>query len=389
MLERWLVSQAKRGMAARTRNTYLGSAAAFAEWCVESRRLTINPLASVPRGDEKTDRRRIRRAMTEVELSKLLDVARRRTLLDALTVRTGKNKGKLVADVRDEVRDRLDALGRERALTYKTLVLTGLRRGELASLTLGQLRLDGPTPYVELDAADEKNREGAWLPLRTDLADDLRQWLADRLQSLQSDARGLDEPIPVRLPADMPLFDVPTGLARILDRDLKAAGIPKRDDRGRTIDVHALRTTFGTLLSAGGVALRTAQAAMRHSDPSLTANVYTDPRLLDVAGALDALPALRLDRGPDVEQVTGSVGQSSDFVAQTVATNLCNGGQRGTSRVNMSIQAIDSKCQGIVDGSDATGGLRASVSFADKVLSRAGDGIRTHDVQLGKLAFYH
>ena len=32
---------------------------------------------------------------------------------------------------------------------------------------------------------------------------------------------------------------------------------------------------------------------MRHSDPSLTANVYTDPKLLDVAGALEALPSLQ------------------------------------------------------------------------------------------------
>jgi hypothetical protein len=31
---------------------------------------------------------------------------------------------------------------------------------------------------------------------------------------------------------------------------------------------------------------------MRHSDPKLTANVYTDPVLLDVAGAVNALPAL-------------------------------------------------------------------------------------------------
>ena len=28
---------------------------------------------------------------------------------------------------------------------------------------------------------------------------------------------------------------------------------------------------------------------MRHSDPSLTANVYTDPKLLDVAGAVASL----------------------------------------------------------------------------------------------------
>ncbi len=31
---------------------------------------------------------------------------------------------------------------------------------------------------------------------------------------------------------------------------------------------------------------------MRHSKPELTANVYTDPKLLDVAGAIDALPDL-------------------------------------------------------------------------------------------------
>src|SRR6476659_8520498 len=105
------------------------------------------------------------------------------------------------------------------------------------------------------------------------------------------------EPIPMRLPADTPLFDVPAGLVRILDRDLKAAGIPKRDDRGRTVDVHAMRTTFGTLLSRTGTAPRTAQAAMRHSDIKLTMGVYTDPRLLDVRGAVEKLPALPLPGG--------------------------------------------------------------------------------------------
>ena len=87
---------------------------------------------------------------------------------------------------------------------------------------------------------------------------------------------------------------MPHKLCKILNRDLRLAGIPKRDDRGRTLDVHALRHTFGTLLSKGGVAPRTAQAAMRHSKIDLTMNVYTDPKLLDVRGALDALPALPL-----------------------------------------------------------------------------------------------
>jgi integrase len=49
------------------------------------------------------------------------------------------------------------------------------------------------------------------------------------------------------------------------------------------VDVHAMRHTFGTHLSRGGVEPRTAQAAMRHSKLDLTMNVYTDPRLLVVS----------------------------------------------------------------------------------------------------------
>lgn len=79
-----------------------------------------------------------------------------------------------------------------------------------------------------------------------------------------------------------------SGLISILDRDLEAADIPKIDERGRRLDVRALRHTFGTLLSKGGVAPRTAQAAMRHADIGLTMGVYKDPRLLDVQEALNA-----------------------------------------------------------------------------------------------------
>ena len=58
-------------------------------------------------------------------------------------------------------------------MTYKTLVLTGLRKGELATLTVGQLDLDADPPYLTLDAADEKNREGSTIAIRPDLAADL------------------------------------------------------------------------------------------------------------------------------------------------------------------------------------------------------------------------
>lgn len=116
----------------------------------------------------------------------LLDVARRRPLLEASTIRRGKRKGAATANVRDEVRAELERLGRERALIYKTMVLTGLRKAELASLTVGQLELEGPMPFVVLHAADEKYRRGSDIPLRADLADDLRAWTSDKAKAYEA-----------------------------------------------------------------------------------------------------------------------------------------------------------------------------------------------------------
>ncbi len=204
----------------------------------------------------------------------------------------------------------------------------------MAALKVGQLDLTPGNAFLRLDAADEKSREGNAVAIRDDLAADLRGWLCDKLELVQTAAHGTTEPIPMRLPGDTPLFDVPTGLVRILDRDLRAAGIPKRDDRGRTVDVHAMRTTFGTLLSKTGTAPRTAQAAMRHSDIKLTMGVYTDPRLLDVRGAVEKLPSLPLPTGTNTTEV-GAVPAAeidprledhADSVAPAVAPTRCNSG---------------------------------------------------------------
>ena len=320
-LERWLALRTADGMSARSRNAYRTAMVSFCNWAVKTGRMATNLFDRIAMANEKADPRRQRRAMTEPELIKLLAVARDRPLQEALTIRRGKRRGEESAQVRPEVRERLERLGRERALIYKTLVLTGLRKGELTSLTVASLSLTGPSPTAHLKAADEKNREGNAIGLRTDLAADLAAWLADKLARLQSDARAIGDPIPAKLPPTTPLFTVPVELSRILNRDLKRAGIAKRDERGRVIDVHAMRTTFGTLLSAGGVAPRTAQAAMRHSDISLTMGVYTDPKLLEVRTALDALPCLPLtERGEGASVVAPTV-------APLVAPDWCNRSQ--------------------------------------------------------------
>ena len=66
---------------------------------------------------------------------------------------------------------------------------------------------------------------------------------------------------------------------------------------------------------------------MRHSDIALTMMTYTDPKLLDVQGALDALPQLSLNDAPhsqrEVAKATGSDGKPSNLVAATVAVAGC------------------------------------------------------------------
>lgn len=52
----------------------------------------------------------------------------------------------------------LEFIGRERALIDKTLVLTGLRKGELESLTAAQLRMNAKPAFAELNATDDKER---------------------------------------------------------------------------------------------------------------------------------------------------------------------------------------------------------------------------------------
>ena len=406
-VESWLVEKLNGKMAARTRNSYLTALKGFCSWCVRNRRLTTNPLAGIAKADEQSDRRKIRRAMTEAELVKLLYVARWRPLAEygRETVRkpaskvTGKRKtwnpapltfetiDAAVERARERLADNperiaeLETRGRERALVLKTLLLTGLRSGELRSITVGQVHLDAAMPFIELSAKDEKNRDGSDIPLRPDLAEDLRKWLRSRRTSAPLRFDGGDA-----LPADALLFYVPTGLRRILDRDLEAAGIPKKDDRGRTIDVHALRHTFGTMLSQNGVAPRTAQAAMRHSKIDLTMNVYTDPRLLDVSGALDALPTMSLtgdlNRSSEVVSMTGTDGQDDPILPPILPPGIAQSVHSESSAVTLAFRSAEDSDYESTDSNCTNTNEKGPLSAIDNgPLLRVSNGIRTRDLR--------
>lgn len=53
---------------------------------------------------------------------------------------------------------------------------------------------------------------------------------------------------------------------------------------------HSLRNTFATRLARQGVSQRLAQELMRHSDPRLTANIYTDAAHLPTFDAVEKMP---------------------------------------------------------------------------------------------------
>ena len=82
---------------------------------------------------------------------------------------------------------------------------------------------------------------------------------------------------------------------KCLRADLALADIPYKDEAGRYVDFHSLRVSLSTMLAAHKVSPRAAQALMRHSDPRLTASVYTDEKLLPLAAELQALPAIAGD----------------------------------------------------------------------------------------------
>ena len=266
-------------LSARTINMHRAAIVAFCNWCVSEGRLAAHPLTGLPKAEEAEPARK-RRALTEEEIARLLKAAQERPLRDALTIRRGKNKGKLLAKVSESERRRLHRVGQCRALVYKFMMLTGLRRSEAASATVGALCLDEGSSYVHVEGKHAKSGRAATLPLRGDLADDLRK----RIGRL-AEANGGE------VPPETPLFDIDwRNLLRAFNLDLATAGIPKCDAQGRTVDVHSMRHTFATLLARNGVSPGVAQKLMRHSDIRLTMNTYTHLDLADTAGAVASLP---------------------------------------------------------------------------------------------------
>jgi integrase len=170
--------------------------------------------------------------------------------------------------------------GRDRALLYLVALRTGLRRGELQSLTIRSFDFSISPPTVTIEAAKSKHRRTDILPLSAEIAALLQPYLLDR---------SLGWPV---WPGSWW-----RQASKMLAVDLTDAGISGADNNGRVVDFHALRTTFITGLARAGVMPAMAQKLARHSDINLTLGVYTQLQLSDLAKAVEKLPILAARAG--------------------------------------------------------------------------------------------
>jgi len=227
--------QKLEGLSAKTVNAHRADLAAFFGWCKRTGRMETCPTDHIAKSADRAEK--TRRALSVAEIRALLKAA-----------------------------------PRDRQIVYLFLVCTGLRRAEAGQIRWGHLHLDALNPYVELPASLTKSGRPESVPLVDDLAEALRDHRGDA-----------DD-------GDLVFREIPSMVD--FRADLAAAHIEEQDSRGRKVVLHSLRHSLCTMLAASKVPQAIAQRLMRHRDPRLTAEHYTDEGLLPLHDAVAALPKL-------------------------------------------------------------------------------------------------
>lgn len=318
----WVAYRATLKQAAKTRRDYQTSMMAFLNWLVRLDRLPRNPLERVDRISIKGKQVRPVRSFTDEEIKRLLAVATP-----------------------------------ARRLAYLFLLYTGLRVGTVRKLAVGDLRLSANPPYLLAPASIMKGAAKLAMPLRPELVAEIRR-------VVPADA------LPAR-----PLFVRNFPKLQTLHRDFERAGIEAEDGQGRVVHFHAFRKTFQTLGVRSGVNQRAAQALLAHTDPRLTANVYTDVAALELHSEVAKLPwfggaadasGISDDVATDA-QTTHKNAQKRGFrdvleelilLAKTVANepfaNLPDWcGRRESNPTNLDYQAFAVQCSAYLSGAGA------------------------------------
>lgn len=239
-----------KGRSRRTRNKAMAACKTFLTWLRKHDRIPENVLDGEPLLDAQTDRRRVRKAMTEAEMVRLIQTTA-------------------------DQRERGGMTGIDRMVRYALGLGTGFRQRTLFALKPEDFHLSGGHRFIHVIAGNWKSKKEFDQPIGADLADMLRDWLKDK-------------------PAGRPVFTKlrwanPMNAYR---QDLKAAGIEYHAaGTNEFCDQHAQRNAYITsVIRVAG--LKVAQDLAQHSTPTLTSK-YARMEMSDYAAAVDALPAVR------------------------------------------------------------------------------------------------
>jgi integrase len=186
--------------------------------------------------------------------------------------------------------------GPDRVILYILACYTGFRRNELGSIIERSFNFDAKPPQLTVAASFSKRWKNDVIPLRSDLAERIKSWLASRTKlKHQEPLLGISSKHTGEMLKKDLAFARKTWLASIVDTELRTKSeeisfLCFVDAQGRYADFHALHKTFITNLSKSGVSPKMAQSLARLSDINLTMNVYTDAVLEDQAIAVELLP---------------------------------------------------------------------------------------------------
>jgi len=262
-----------RPLAPASKTDYVHCLRRFSNWCVLNRHCDYDVLATLKApGRPVAQAVHTRRALRTDEFARLLQAAEERPLIELMTVRTGKNKGKPVAKVRPEVRERAINLGQERRSVYLIAFMTGLRRSEMRALRWSDTSLDCDPPVIRLRARATKSKRADTVVLHPQAVSALHGFKPHD-----------------HTPTDSVFRTIPD--MKCLKADLKHAGIEYGDAEVGFCDFHALgRVSPNSFLASQGVSARVRQAFLRHTKPLLCDGTYLDETMLPISEEIRRLP---------------------------------------------------------------------------------------------------
>jgi integrase len=249
------------GLSDRTVHQHFRMAKIFSRWLWRDHRVREDPLAHLV--GPQVINKRTRRPFDPADAATLVSVTRSAPIRWSVT-------------------------GEERSILYAVALGTGFRAAELRSLTPESFNLDGDPPTITCAAGYTKNGKEAVQPIRPELAELVRPWVAGMAPGQRLFTFRLDN------------------AARMIRDDLAAAGIAESE----SYDFHCLRHTYITEVVKSGCSVKVAQTLARHSDVNLTMNVYTHMGLFDLTAGLTGLVRTLVTSGVS-EGLTGTYAESS------------------------------------------------------------------------------